>query len=98
VAPVVELTKEEKEEQERKRKLAFNAPKMMKKIEDKMSKAEAKIAEYETQMAEHGSDAQKLVELLNKKSVAQIEVNKLMEEYESLEAILIDCAKDSCLT
>lgn len=98
IVPVVELTKEEKEEQERKRKLAFNAPKMMKKIEDKMSKAEAKIAEYETQMEEHGSDAQKLVELLNKKSMAQIEVNKLMEEYESLEAILADCAKDSCLT
>ena len=29
IVPVMELTKEEKEEQERKRKLAFNAPKVL---------------------------------------------------------------------
>ena len=39
-------------------------------------------------MEEFGSEAKKLVEFLNKKSTEQVKVSKLMEEYESLEAVL----------
>ena len=49
---IIELTQEEKAEQERKRKLAFNAPKRIEKIEQLIEKAENKIAEYDEKMME----------------------------------------------
>ena len=49
---IIELTPEEKAEQERKRKLAFNAPKRIEKIEQLIEKAENKIAEYDEKMME----------------------------------------------
>ena len=49
---IIELTPEEKAEQERKRKLAFNAPKRIIKIEQMIEKAENKIAEYDEKMME----------------------------------------------
>jgi hypothetical protein len=87
-APTAELTAEEKAEQERKRKLAFNAPKRMKKIEDMIAKAEAKVAEYDEQMMKFGSDAEKLMEITKKKKKEEDGVAKLMEEWESLEVVL----------
>ena len=90
VAPTAELTAEEKAEQERKRKLAFNAPKRMKKIEEMIAKAEAKVAEYDEQMMKFGSDAEKLMEITKKKKKEEDGVAKLMEEWESLEIVLAE--------
>jgi hypothetical protein len=90
VAPPAELTPEEKAEQERKRKLAFNAPKRMKKIEEMIAKAEVKMAEYDDQMMNFGSDAEKLMEITKKKKKEEDGVAKLMEEWESLDVCLAD--------
>lgn len=90
VVPVVELTPEEKAEQERKRKLAFNAPKRIKKIEDMIAKAELKISEYDEKMLEHGSDTEKLMEFTNKKAKEEKSVAKLMEEWEMLEEVIAE--------
>jgi hypothetical protein len=78
VAPPAELTPEEKAEQERKRKLAFNAPKRMKKIEEMIAKAE------------FGSDAEKLMEITKKKKNEEDGVAKLMVEWESLDVCMAD--------
>jgi len=88
--PVAELTPEEKAEQERKRKLAFNAPKRMKKIEQLIETSEKKIAEFDARMLKCGSDVEKLMELTNKKTKEEDSIAKLMEEWESLEIVLAE--------
>lgn len=88
--PVAELTPEEKAEQERKRKLAFNAPKRMKKIEQLIETAEKKIGEFDAQMMKSGSDVEKLTEIMKKKTKEEESVAKLMEEWESLEIVLAE--------
>jgi len=88
--PVVELSAEEKAEQERKRKLAFNAPKRIKKIEDLIESAEMKIAELDAGMLEHGSDVEKLMEMTEKKTKEEDAVSQLMEEWEMLEEVMAE--------
>ena len=89
-APVVELTPEEKAELDRKRKLAFNAPKRIKKIEDLIEKAEMKIAEYDAEMLEIGSDVGKLMDITEKKTKQEDDVATLMEEWETLEEVMVE--------
>lgn len=87
---VVELTAEEKAEQERKRKLAFNAPKRIKKIEEMIEQSEARIVEYDEEMMTVGNDVEKLMELTNKKTEEEENVVTLMEEWEELEEIVAE--------
>ena len=88
--PLAELTLEQKAEQERKRKLAFNAPKRMKKIEQLIEAAEKKVEEFDAQMLKCGSDVEKLMEITKKKTKEEESVAKLMEEWESLEIVLAE--------
>lgn len=87
---VVELTAEEKAEQERKRKLAFNAPKRIKKIEEMIEQSEVRIVEYDEEMMTVGNDVEKLMELTNKKTEEEENVVTLMEEWEELEEIVAE--------
>lgn len=87
---VVELTAEQKAEQERKRKLAFNAPKRIKKIEELIEQSEARIVEYDEEMMTVGNDVEKLMELTNKKTEEEENVVTLMEEWEELEEIVAE--------
>lgn len=90
ISPVIGLSVEEKAEQERKRKLAFNAPKRIEKIEGLIEKAELEIAEYDEQMLEVGSDVEKLMEITDKKTKEEEAVAKLMEEWETLEEVMAE--------
>lgn len=90
VTSVAELSAEEKAEQERKRKIAFNAPKRIKKIEEMIEKAEMKISEYDENMMQFGSDVEKLMELTEKKTKEEESVANLMEEWESLEEVMAE--------
>jgi len=89
-APVSELSAEEKAVQESKRKLAFNAPKRIKKIEQLIEKAEMKMAELDKAMLDFGRDAEKLMEMSEKKTKEEESVDKLMEEWESLEEVMAE--------
>eukprot|EP01082_Thalassiosira_pseudonana_P002625 g3319.t1 g3319 contig12:1825500-1827834(-) len=89
-APVVELTPEEKAEQERKRKLAFNAPKRIQKIEQLIAKAEMKVNEYDQQMLEVGNDVEQLTKLTEKKTKEEGNIAKLMEEWDELEQVMAE--------
>ena len=89
-SPVIGLSVEEKAEQERKRKLAFNAPKRIEKIEGLIEKAELEIAEYDEQMLEVGSDVEKLMEITDKKTKEEEAVAKLMEEWVTLEEVMAE--------
>lgn len=89
---VVELTPEEKAEQERKRKLAFNAPKRITKIEELIEKAEMKILELDEKMMEVGNDVEKLMEITNTKTKEEENVTTLMEEWETLEEVMAEMA------
>jgi ATPase subunit of ABC transporter with duplicated ATPase domains len=86
----VELTEEQKAEQERKRKLAFNAPKRIQKIEVLIEKAEAKISEIDETMMQVGNDVEKLMELTEKKLKEEQSVSKLLEEWEMLEECIAE--------
>ena len=85
---VVELSPEDRAEQERRRKLAFNAPKRIKKIEDLIEQSELKIAYYDEKMMEYGNDMEKLMEMTELKSKEEENVASLMEEWEMLEAVI----------
>lgn len=87
---VIELTEAEKAEQDRKRKLAFNAPKRIKKIEELIERSEAKIVEYDEKMMSVGNDVEKLMELINKKTKEEETVASLMEEWEELEEVIAE--------
>jgi len=89
-ASVKQLTAEEKAELERKRKLAFNAPKRIKKIEALIEKAEEKVMEYEKEMIKVGNDVGKLMELTEKKTKEEKSIAKLMEEWEELEEVMTE--------
>jgi len=84
----VELSQEDKAEQERKRKLVFNAPKRIEKIESLIEQSELKIAEYDEKMMEYGSDMEKLMEMTEMKSEEEDNVASLMEEWEMLESVI----------
>eukprot|EP00957_Ditylum_brightwellii_P133949 10214118-Ditylum_brightwellii.AAC.1 len=55
-----ELTPEEKEEQKLRRKMKYNAPKRISKLEELIEKAELKIANYDEEMMKFGDDVGKL--------------------------------------
>lgn len=89
---IIELTPEEKAEQDRKRKLAFNAPKRIQKIEELIEKSEAKIVEYDDEMMKVGNDVEKLMTLTDKKTKEEENVVALMEEWEELEEVIAEMA------
>mmetsp|Transcript_11224 Transcript_11224/g.22394 ORF Transcript_11224/g.22394 Transcript_11224/m.22394 type:complete len:726 (+) Transcript_11224:42-2219(+) len=89
---VIELTPEEKAEQDRKRKLAFNAPKRIQKITELIEKSEAKIVEYDDEMMTVGNDVEKLMALTDKKTKEEETVVSLMEEWEELEDVIAEMA------
>ena len=95
VAPTVELSAEEKAELDRKRKLAFNAPKRIEKIEKLIEVAEERIAEYDDEMMKVGSDVEALMKLTEKKTKEEDTVANLMEEWESLEEVLAEMSGSS---
>lgn len=92
VGEVLELSPEEKAEQDRKRRLAFNAPKRIEKIETLIEKKEAKIAEYDAEMFENGSDLGLLTDLTEKKTKEEENVMELMAEWEMLEEVMMEFA------
>jgi len=71
------------------RKLAYNAPKRIAKIETLVEQKEEKIAELATEMMEHGNDVGKLVDLTKEKEKLEEQVMELMEEWEQLEELLL---------
>ena len=87
---VIELTEEEKAEQDRKRKLAFNAPKRIQKIEELIERSEAKIGEYDDKMMTVGNNVEKLMDLTDKKTKEEETVVSLMEEWEELEEVIAE--------
>lgn len=92
VEAVIELTPEEKSEQDRKRKMAFNAPKRIEKIEGLIEQSEAKIIEYDDEMMKVGNDVEKLMALTDKKTKEEETVASLMEEWEELEEVIAEMA------
>ena len=87
---IIELTPEEKAEQDRKRKLAFNAPKRIQKIEALIEKSEVKIVDYDDKMMTVGNDVEKLMELTEKKTKEEESIVALMEEWEELEELIAE--------
>jgi hypothetical protein len=87
---VAELSPEEKAELDRKRKLAYNAPKRISKIEQLIEKAEQTIAEIDEEMMKCGSDVESLIKLTEQKAEEEKCVATLMEEWETLEEIVAE--------
>ena len=85
-----EMTPEEKEALAKKRKMAFNAPKRIAKIEALVEEKEEKISVLDEEMLANGSDVGKLVDLTKEKDVLEEEVMTLMEEWEELESLLAE--------
>mmetsp|Transcript_10895 Transcript_10895/g.16058 ORF Transcript_10895/g.16058 Transcript_10895/m.16058 type:complete len:754 (+) Transcript_10895:107-2368(+) len=85
-----ELTPEEKEEQKLRRKMKYNAPKRISKLEELIEKAELKIANYDEEMMKFGDDVGKLVDINKKKEEEQERVMEYMEEWEELETLLAE--------
>jgi ATPase subunit of ABC transporter with duplicated ATPase domains len=83
-----ELTPEEKEEQKRLRKLAYNAPKQIAKLEKSIEAAEAKLLTIEEEMLEIGTDVGRLVDFQKKKEKIEKDILKYEREWEELEEIL----------
>jgi len=79
---------EDPQEAKRLRKLAYNAPKRIKKIEDLVEKCEAAVEKIDQDMVENGSNLDRLKELLQEKEVEEEKLNSYMEEWEELETIL----------
>ena len=83
--PVVVI---DKELDAKRRKMAFNAPKRISKIESLVEKKEEKIAVLDEDMLANGSDVGKLVDLSKEKEGLEEEVMELMEEWEELETLM----------
>jgi len=84
---IVELTDEEKEEQAKRRKMALNAPRRIKKLESIVEACESKIAQLDDEMMNVGNDVGKLTDINTEKEKEQAKVDKAMTEWEEL-----DCA------
>ena len=80
----------DKELEAKKRKMAFNAPKRISKIESMVEQKEEKMAALDEEMLANGSDVGKLVDLSKEKEVLEEEVMELMEEWEELEVLLAE--------
>jgi ATPase subunit of ABC transporter with duplicated ATPase domains len=70
------------------RKLAFNAPKRIAKIEVLVAELEEKIAGIDEKMLSIGNDVGALVDLTKEKESLQAKVKSLMEEWDELEVLL----------
>jgi len=90
--PEVQLTPEEQEELKKKRKLAFNAPKRIKKLEKEITDAEVRIAKMDDEMMEVGNDVGKLTDLSKLKEMEQAKIEKWEVEWEELETLLVELA------
>ena len=90
--PEIQLTPEEQEELKRKRKLAFNAPKRITKLEKEITDAEIRIAKIDDEMMEVGNDVGKLTDLSKLKEKEQAKIEKWEVEWEELEMLLIELA------
>lgn len=80
----------DKEAEAKRRKMAFNAPKRITKIEALVEQKEEKIATLDEEMLANGSDVGKLVDLSKEKEILEEEVMELMEEWEELETLLAE--------
>jgi ATP-binding cassette subfamily F protein 3 len=80
----------DKELDAKRRKMAFNAPKRISKIESLVEQKEEKIAVLDEEMLANGSDVGKLVDLSKKKEILEEEVMALMEEWEELETLVAE--------
>lgn len=89
---VEKISPAEKEELDRKRKLAFNAPKRIQKIEKLIEESELRIAEYDDEMMKCGNSMDALMDLTDKKAKEEDAVAALMEEWEELEGIVAEVA------
>mmetsp|Transcript_9215 Transcript_9215/g.11619 ORF Transcript_9215/g.11619 Transcript_9215/m.11619 type:complete len:745 (+) Transcript_9215:27-2261(+) len=85
-----ELTPEEKADLKKKRKMAYNAPKQIEKLEKKISASEEKIAQIDDKMMNVGNDVGKLVDLSNEKKAEEDEIAIMMSEWEELELLLAE--------
>jgi len=74
----------------KRRKMAFNAPKRIAKIESLVEQKEEKMAALDEEMMANGSDVGKLVDLTNARNVLEEEVLELMEEWEELETLVAE--------
>jgi len=81
--PEVVLTPEQ-------RKMVFNAPKRIQKLEKLIEDAEVKIAKYDDDMMEVGNDVGKLTDISQLKEKEEEKVMTYMEEWEELEVLLAE--------
>mmetsp|Transcript_23652 Transcript_23652/g.49770 ORF Transcript_23652/g.49770 Transcript_23652/m.49770 type:complete len:802 (+) Transcript_23652:273-2678(+) len=80
----------DKELDAKRRKMAFNAPKRIVKIESLVEQKEEKMAVLDEEMMANGSDVGKLVDLSKAKDILEEEVMELMEEWEELETVMAE--------
>eukprot|EP00536_Pseudo-nitzschia_multiseries_P013219 jgi/Psemu1/261223/estExt_Genewise1Plus.C_5480026 len=80
----------DKELDAKRRKMAFNAPKRIAKIESLVEQKEEKIAALDEEMMANGSDVGKLVDLTKERDVLEEQVLELMEEWEELETLMAE--------
>jgi hypothetical protein len=84
----VEVVQPKKELDPQQRKLAFNAPKRIEKLEQIIAKAEDKIASTDEEMLLHGTDVEKLCALTKQRESLESQVADYMTEWEELEELL----------
>jgi len=80
----------DKEVDEKRRKMAFNAPKRISKIETLVVSKEEQISQLDEEMLANGSNVGKLVDLSKTKEILDEQVVKLMEEWEELETVMAE--------
>lgn len=85
-----EMTAEEKEEDKKRRKMAYNAPKLIAKLEKKIEACEQRIAELDDEMMTVGNDVGKLTDIAREKEKEEEKVAEMMTEWEELEELLAD--------
>lgn len=83
-----DVTQEEREEDKKRRKRIYNAPKRISKLEGMIEEAEMRIIQIEETMMEFGSDVGKLMDLNKEKELQQNKIALLMDEWEELEVLL----------
>eukprot|EP00557_Chaetoceros_sp_GSL56_P004276 CAMPEP_0176493338 /NCGR_PEP_ID=MMETSP0200_2-20121128/9497_1 /TAXON_ID=947934 /ORGANISM="Chaetoceros sp., Strain GSL56" /LENGTH=749 /DNA_ID=CAMNT_0017890997 /DNA_START=39 /DNA_END=2288 /DNA_ORIENTATION=+ len=90
-----ELTPEEKQLQEQRRKRAFNAPKRILKLEQMIANCETRISEIEKEMMEVATDVEKLTSLTKEKEKEAAKIADMMEEWEELEIVVAEFKKEN---
>ena len=82
-----------KEEDTRLRKLAYNAPKRIVKLEALIEKCETSIEQIDAEMLQNGNDLDKLKDLMMKKETEESKLESYLSEWESLETVLAQYSK-----